>query len=129
MFLKSACNVLAGEVQRDRWLTREEMQRLIAACAPHLAALARFALATACRAREITGLEWNRVDVACKTAWLDRTKNGTPRGVPLNQDAVEVLSGERGKHPVFCFTYRGEPLRQVRDGESVARSKPDRVAT
>lgn len=103
--------LLPGEVQRDRWLTREEAQRLIGACAPHLAALVRFALATGCRAREITGLEWNRVDVARNTAWLDRTKNGTPRGVPLNADAIAALEAERGKHPQFCFTYRGEPIR------------------
>jgi hypothetical protein len=44
------------------------------------------------------------------TAWLDQTKNGTPRGVPLNVDAVAVLEAEVGKHPVFCFTYRGEPI-------------------
>ena len=71
------------------------------------AALIRFALATGCRAREITGLEWDRVDLKRRTAWLDQTKNGTPRGVPLNRDAVNA---EREKHPVFCFTYRGEPI-------------------
>jgi integrase len=92
--------LLAGEVQRDRWLTREEAQRLIAACAPHLAALVRFALATGCRAREITGLEWNRVGLARRTAWLDR-----------NSDAIAVLEAERGKHQQYCFTYRGEPIR------------------
>ena len=103
--------LLAGEVERDRWLTREDAARLLAACPPHLVAVARFALATGCRAREITGLEWNRVDLARHTAWLDDTKNGTPRGVPLNRDAVEVLEGERGKHPQYCFTYRGKPIR------------------
>lgn len=103
--------LLPGEVQRDRWLTKEEAQRLIAACAPHLAALVRFALATGCRAREITGLEWCRVDLSRRTAWLDRTKNGTPRGVPLNGDAIAVLEAERGKHAQYCFTYRGEPIR------------------
>jgi integrase len=51
-------NLLPGEVERDRWLTREEAERLIRCCAPHLAALVRFALATGCRAAEITGLEW-----------------------------------------------------------------------
>jgi integrase len=102
--------LLPGEVERDRWLTREEAQRLIAACAPHLAAPVRFALATGCRAREITGLEWERVDLARKTAWLDRTKNGTPRGVPLNGDAIAVLEAEHGNHPAYCFTYRGEPI-------------------
>jgi integrase len=41
---------------------------------------------------------------------LNQTKNATPRGVPLNRDAVAVLEAERGKHPVFCFTYRDEPI-------------------
>lgn len=103
--------LLPGEVERDRWLTRAEADRLIACCAPHLAALVRFALATGCRASEITGLEWDRVDLARNTAWLNRTKNGTPRGVPLNLDAVEVLKEQLGKHPRFCFTHRGNPIR------------------
>ena len=98
--------LLPGEVERDRWLTREEADRLIAAAPEHLAALIRFALATGCRAREITGLEWNRVDLDRRTAWLNRTKNGTPRGVPLNADAVAVLQEQMGKHEQFCFTYR-----------------------
>jgi integrase len=102
--------LLSGEVERDRWLTHAEADRLIAAAAPHLQTLIRFALATGCRAREITGLEWDRVDLQRRTAWLNQTKNGTPRGVPLNRDAVEVLEAEQGKHPVFCFTYRGEPI-------------------
>ena len=102
--------LLPGEMQRDRWLTREEADRLIAACAPHLAAIVRFALATGCRAREITDLEWDRVDTKRRTAWLNRTKNGTPRGVPLNGDAIAVLEEQRGQHPVYCFTFRGEPI-------------------
>ena len=43
------------------------------------------------------------------TAWLDQTKNGTPRGVPLNDGAVAVLEEQRGEHPPYCFTYRGVP--------------------
>ncbi|MEB0134774.1 site-specific integrase [Actimicrobium sp. CCC2.4] len=103
--------MLAGEVERDRWLTRSEADRLIAACPVHLAALVRFALATGLRAREITGLEWSRVDLERQTAWLNRTKNGTPRGVPLNEDAVTVLQEQLGRHPQACFTYKGNPIR------------------
>lgn len=103
--------MLKGEVERDRWLTRAEADRLIACCAPHLAALVRYALATGCRAAEITGLEWDRVDLARNTAWLNQTKNGTPRGVPLNVDAVQVLREQIGKHPRYCFTHMGEPIR------------------
>src|SRR5208282_3018656 len=76
--------LLPGEVERDRWLTREEVSRLLAVCPSHLVTIVRFALATGCRASEITGLEWNRVDLERSTAWLNHTKNGTPRGVPLN---------------------------------------------
>ena len=103
--------LMPGEVERDRWLTREEADRLIDAAPEHLAALIRFALATGCRAREITGLEWNRVDINRRTAWLNKTKNGTPRGVPLNKDAVNVLEAQTGKNPQYCFTYRGQPIR------------------
>jgi integrase len=103
--------LLRGEVERDRWLTREEADRLIAAAPSHLAALVRFGLATGCRAREIAGLEWSRVDLSRSTAWLNHTKNGTPRGVPLNHDAVAVLEEQQGKHRQYCFTFRGKPIR------------------
>ena len=103
--------LLLGEVERDRWLTHEQAERLIRSCAPHLAALVRYALATGCRAAEITGLEWDRVDLNRKTAWLNQTKNGTPRGVPLNVDAVEVLREQIGKHERYCFVYRGNPIK------------------
>jgi len=105
--------LLSGEVERDRWLNHEEAEQLIAVCPPHLEAMVRFALATGCRAGEITGLEWHRVDLERRTAWLDKTKNGTPRGVPLNQDAVRVLETLKGQHPRFCFTYKGEPIKRA----------------
>lgn len=105
--------MLSGEVERDRWLTHAEAETLIRNCAPHLAALVRYALATGCRASEITGLEWNRVDLDRRTAWLNKTKNGTPRGVPLNEDAIQVLEEQRGKNPKFCFTFRGEPIQRA----------------
>ena len=105
--------------------------RLVAACAPHLAAMVRFALATGCRAREVAGLEWSRVDLQRGTAWLDQTKNGTPRGVPLNRDAVGVLRGQVGKHRRFCFTFRGEPIRYelTNSAWDTACEKAGRAAT
>ncbi len=103
--------------------------RLIVACPSHLAAIVRFALATGCRASEITGLEWRRVDLDRHTAWLDHTKNGTPRGVPLNRDAVAVLEAEQGKHPDYCFTYRGARISGAIGNsawyEAVKRAKLD----
>lgn len=60
---------------------------------------------------EILGLEWNRVDLQRQTAWLNQAKNGTPRGVPLNKDAVAVLRAQTGKHPQFCSTFLGKPIK------------------
>ncbi len=104
--------LLSGEMERDRWLTHQEAECLIAECPPHLAAMVKFALATGCRASEITNLEWNRVDLDRHTAWLNHTKNGTPRGLPLNQTAIAVLESLEGQHPRYCFTYRGEQIKR-----------------
>ena len=30
--------------------------------------------------------------------------------MPLNLDAVRVLEAEVGKHPLFCFIYKGQPI-------------------
>lgn len=106
----SKIRLLPGEVGRDRWLSHVEAAALIAVCPVHLAALVRFALATGCRAREITGLEWNRVGLNQRTAWINQTKNGTPGGAPLNQDAVDVLIEQIGKRPRYCFTYQGKRI-------------------
>ena len=56
--------LLSGEKERDRWLTQDEADSLVEVAAPHLRVLIRFAFATGCRAREITGLEWDRVGFA-----------------------------------------------------------------
>ena len=51
------------------------------------------------------------MDLNRRNAWLNQTKNGTSRGVPLNEDATQVLKEQIGKHLQFCFSYKGQPLR------------------
>ena len=51
------------------------------------------------------------MDLDRRTAWLNQTKNGTPRGVPLNEDAIEVLREQIGKNLTHCFSYQGEAIR------------------
>lgn len=67
--------------RRVRFLRREEADRLIEELPSHMKAIVRFALATGCRAGEIHGLEWSRVDLDRKVAWLDHgtTKSGEGR--------------------------------------------------
>ena len=89
---------------RMRFLRREEADRLIAAMPEHMKPIVRFALASGCRAGEILGLEWSRVDLNRKVAWLDHgsTKSGEGRGIPLNANAVAALEAVVGQHPRWC---------------------------
>ena len=53
--------------RRVRFLRREEADRLIEALPSHMKPIVEFALATGCRAGEILGLEWSRVDLDPKS--------------------------------------------------------------
>jgi integrase len=100
--------------RRVRFLRREEADRLIAAMPEHMKPIVRFALATGCRSGEIHGLEWSRVDLIRKVAWLDHgtTKSGEGRGIPLNADAVAALEAVLGQHPRWCFTFAGKRMEK-----------------
>ena len=80
---------------RRRYLAEEELGRLLAACRisrnPHLAAIVTLAVHTGMRKGELLGLEWERIDLSSARITLYDTKNGTPRGVPMNRAVYDVL--------------------------------------
>ena len=102
---------------RVRFLSRREADRLMLALPPHLQPVVQYAIATGCRASEILSLEWSRVDLDRKVAWLDHgtTKNGHARGIPLNNDAMISLSLAKahGCHCRYVFTYCGQKMGSV----------------
>ncbi|MEI2635429.1 MAG: site-specific integrase [Methylotenera sp.] len=100
---------------RVRYLTSDEATRLIHELPAHLAAMAKFSLATGLRKSNVTGLQWSQVDLANRRAWIhaEQAKGGKAIPVPLSSEAIEVLRGERFKHPTHVFTYRGKPVNQI----------------
>ena len=62
--------------------------------------MATFSLATGLRESNVTGLEWNQIDMQRRIAWIhaDQSKNGKIIRVPLNDDAVVILRQQLGKH-------------------------------
>jgi integrase len=83
---------------RVRWLEREEAVRLIRVTAgnrraPWLADFVQLALNTGCRAGELLGLEWARVDLRSNLFFLEEahTKAKKRRSVPLNDSAREAI--------------------------------------
>jgi len=100
---------------RVRWITREEARTLIAELPSHLAAMARFALATGLRRRNVTQLRWQQIDLAGARAWVDArdSKTGKAIPIPLNSDAQAVLMEQKGVHDEFVFVYQGHPVKQT----------------
>ena len=101
--------------RRIRFLTREEAQRLLSELPEHLADMAVFSLATGLRAANVTGLEWKQVDLARQLAWIhpDQAKARRAIAVPLNAEALAVVSKQVGKHRTHVFSFRGKPVRWV----------------
>ncbi len=111
-----AIRMLPEPKRRIRFLTREEAERLLAELPAHLSAMARFSLATGLRKGNVTGLQWSQVDLKRRLAWIhaDQAKARRAIKVPLNSEAMVVLRGEQGKHPVYVFSHRGRaPIGQL----------------
>lgn len=80
---------------RDRWLTVEEEDRLLAACGPWLRDLVQFALGTGMRMGEILSLSWRGVDLTRRTVMLFHSKNGERRTIPLNQTMLSLMRAKK----------------------------------
>lgn len=92
-----------------RWLTRDEADKLVSACAPHLRPLIIFLLHTGARLGEALRLEWSEVDLAARRVAFLNTKNGESRGVPLNDEVVRALSALDNRSGHVFLTPAGEP--------------------
>ena len=93
---------------RLRFLTEDEIARLLAACPrsknPHLPAMVTVALNTGMRLGEIIGLAWERIAFSRGVILLERTKSGRRREVPMNEAvdaALAALPGEKANGRVF----------------------------
>ncbi|HYV18625.1 MAG TPA: site-specific integrase [Verrucomicrobiae bacterium] len=117
-------------VGRTRYLTPEEVGRLVDACrSPHLQALVVAAIHTGGRLGELLALSWKDVDFARRLIQLraETTKSRKARIVPLNDDLATLLMFMRGgvakapEDPVF--TFRGWPIQSVRTAFERARRR------
>ena len=91
--------------KRVAWITHEQAEQLLAELPPHLAAMARFGLATGLRETNIRLLTWDQVDRPRALAWMhgDQMKAGRNLSVPLNDEALQVLAAQHGQHKRWVF--------------------------
>ena len=109
-----------GPARRPYPLSWEEQDRLFRELPAHLQRIAMYKVNTGCRKQEVCQLRWNWEvqvpELATKVFVLPNndefeTKNSQERIVVLNSIARRVVEEQRGKHPDFVFTFRGNPTR------------------
>lgn len=80
---------------RDRYLSLEEKNRLLAACRqstnPYLFILVSLSILTAMRFSELIYLKWEDIDFSLQTITLRETKNGDRRVIPLADSAASLF--------------------------------------
>ena len=98
---------------RVRWLTQEQVTILLNELPAHLNVMVRFSLATGLRESNVTGLQWSQVDINRVCLWIhaDQAKSLKAISVPLNDDALKVISEQKGKHLTNVFTYKNKPIK------------------
>ncbi len=101
--------------QEPRALTPTELERLCGKLPMHLSLAARLAVHTMLRMRAMLKLEWARIDLANRRAWVPSAhqKAGRPFGLPLNAEAYRVIRALRWLSPPnqpFVFVWNGNRI-------------------
>jgi len=122
--LKSVRKVkqLKGENKRLRYLTIEELQRLLDCCRQHLKSIILVAVHTGMRKGEILNLKWDQVDLRNNFILLDKTKNGERREIPINGTLTELFASmPRSLESEYVFVDKeGKPYGNIKRSFSTA---------
>lgn len=113
--------------RRTKFLSREEVAALIAACTgkrAYLANIIRMAVNTGMRRGEILGLKWADVDLGTRTIYIRQSKTGKPRTIPINSELFEVLARVKAtaekNESVFFNARTKKPLRDIHESFKTA---------
>lgn len=110
---------------KDRWLTRPEIDKLLAAPKAHHVQLAiLLMLATAGRVSAVLELTWDRVDFRQGTINLRTNETGPRKGravVPMNDGLRAALSAaEKAATTDYVIEWAGGPIARLRTGFNAA---------
>lgn len=100
---------------RLRWLTEVEASTLLHCLPDHTRAMADFTLCTGLRENNVLDLTWSQVDMARQVAWVhpDQSKNGKAISIPLNENAMKILTARKGINDTYVFAYNGVPMTKA----------------
>ena len=100
--------------ERDRCLTMNEEKKILDISPVWIREIVIFLLNTGLRLEESLSLEWSRVDFLRRTIIIRETKNGSPKTLPLNMIALDVLNQRSKlkslKHDFVFISFRGKKV-------------------
>jgi integrase len=103
--------------QRIRELTEREETALIENLREDFRPMVLFALLSGLRLSNVIRLTWKQVDLTVGIVTV-RTKSKRPDGttgiLPLTSELIGLIAGQRGRHPIYVFTYTCKQSRQKR---------------
>ncbi|MBL3608247.1 site-specific integrase [Rhodovulum sulfidophilum] len=110
---------------RERYLSRDEVDRLLAAALdPHIKLAMLLMLTTAGRSGAILELTWDRVDFTSRTIRLAANDLGPRKGratVPINDTLMAALQdAQRAAVSDFVVEWGGRPVRSIKTGFNAA---------
>jgi integrase len=98
---------------RVRYLSTLERKRLLNACREvswsKLYLLVLTAITTGARRGELLSLRWNDIDFERQTAYVQTTKNGQPKVLPLTDDVIKELNKFRQQGSSLIFNSEIKP--------------------
>ncbi len=98
---------------RVRYLSTLERKRLLKACMKaewtKLYLLVLMAITTGARRGELLGLRWSDIDLERQTAFVQTTKNGQPKVLPLTNDVINELTKFKQQGASLIFNSEIKP--------------------
>jgi integrase len=107
--------------ERDRFLSEDEIPKLLAECQPYLREVVEAALHTGCRKGELLNLKWSQI--RNDHIYLRKTKSNKKREIPINDDLTGLFKRIRKKqHLTFqhVFVYQGRRIESVKTAFNAA---------
>lgn len=95
----------ADSDHRERVIQPDEIESLLPHLDEELKIIFLLALETGMRLGEICNLTWDRCRIDQSYVYLDKTKNGRPREVPLSKAAIILIESMKSKHDKNVFNY------------------------
>lgn len=107
--------LLAGEVERRRFLEPHEIGRLVGQLPAPFSDMALLAVSTGLRQGNVFGLKWSEVDLPRRRLVFSGMvmKNGMAFSIPLNDTATEAIRGWLGRHETHVFVRNGRPVTEL----------------